>query len=199
MKKQTIKTKKAVFFLLSALIAAAVIIFVIFNVKKADNLFQRQIYPQKYSEYVSAYSKEYNVDEAFVYAIIKCESNFTPDAVSSIGARGLMQLTEDTFDWVKFKLSDDDSINYDMMFDPEVNIKYGVFLISMLTNEFKNETNTLCAYHAGRGITNKWLINAEYSSDGVIVDNIPYADTSSYVLKVLKTFDIYKTIYYSNH
>lgn len=175
---------------------AVLVVFLTKALSRTNNSLQKQIYPQKYSEYIEKYSKEFDVDEAFVYSVIKCESGFNPDAVSSIGARGLMQLTKDTFEWVRMKIGDDESLSYDEMFDAQTNIRYGVFLLSKLKAEFDENSTTLCAYHAGRGITNKWLENPEYSSDGVVVDNIPYADTDTYVKRVLKTLEIYNSLYY---
>ena len=53
----------------------------------------------------------------------------------------------------------------------------------------------LSAYHAGRGITNQWLDNPQYSGDGETLDVIPYADTSQYVDSVLGTYRVYQRLY----
>ena len=45
------------------------------------------------------------------------ESGFNKDAVSSVGARGLMQLMEDAYDWIKYRLDDQRDNTYDDMFD----------------------------------------------------------------------------------
>ncbi|WP_418416973.1 transglycosylase SLT domain-containing protein, partial [Alistipes ihumii] len=39
-----------------------------------------------------------------LFSVIKVESGFNKDAVSSVGARGLMQLMEDAYDWIKYRL-----------------------------------------------------------------------------------------------
>ena len=66
----------------------------------------KTLYPLKYEDYVEVYAKENNLSPAFVYAVIKCESNFDKDAVSSVGATGLMQIMPDTFDWINMKLGE---------------------------------------------------------------------------------------------
>ncbi len=147
-------------------------------------------YPLKYEEYVERYSKEYNVDKYFVYAVIRTESGFKPDAVSNVGARGLMQIMEDTFDWVKFRMGDEDAVYYDM-FNAEKNIQYGSWLLAYLYDEFGSVEVAAAAYHAGRGNVNKWLQDERYSSDGVHLDKIPIKDTAHYVSKITKAMDIY--------
>ena len=51
-------------------------------------------YPKKYQELVEKYSTQYQVDDMLVYSVIRSESRFNPNAVSNIGACGLMQITE---------------------------------------------------------------------------------------------------------
>ena len=72
------------------------VILAIFSIFNIPNKILKQIYKKDYSQYVEKYSKQYNVDEELVYAVIKAESNFNSNAHSSKGAVGLMQLMEDT-------------------------------------------------------------------------------------------------------
>ena len=103
----------------------------------AYGVFLERTYPIRYESYVEQYSREFNVDKYLVYAVIKTESGFRPDAVSNVGARGLMQIMEDTFDWIKFKMGDEDTVYYDM-YDPKTNIRYGCWLLGYLSEEFGN-------------------------------------------------------------
>lgn len=157
-------------------------------------LYLDAAYPLKYEEQVERYSKEYNVDKYFVYAVIRTESGFKPDAVSDVGARGLMQIMEDTFDWVKFRMGDEDTV-YSDMFNPGTNIQYGCWLLGYLYNEFGSVEVAAAAYHAGRGNVNKWLKDERYSSDGVHLDKIPISDTAHYVSKITRARDIYVKLY----
>ena len=105
-----------------------------------------------------------------------------------------MQLTEETFDWVKSRLEPQSDTTYDAMYEPEKNIEYGTYLLHALTEQFGSVNNALCAYHAGWGSATSWLENPEYSTDGEI-HTIPYADTARYVEKVGRTCQIYRELY----
>lgn len=151
-------------------------------------------YPEKYQKIVEKYSKEYNVDKYLVYAVIKQESNFKSDAVSKADARGLMQITQDTFNWLNVKM-DIDKYTYDDLFEPEVNIMYGVFFISYLQERFKEVETIAAAYNAGINVTRRWLKDQRYSDDGISLKNIPYGETANYVERVRHNYDKYKELY----
>ncbi len=180
-------------------LAAAVIIIAVLFIASAAALFgydryMRSTYPIKYEEYVERYSRDNDIDKFLVYAVIKTESGFHPDAVSGVGARGLMQIMEDTFDWIKFRMGDEDTVYYDM-YDPQTNIRYGCYLLGFLCDEFKSIETAMAAYHAGRGKVNEWLSDKEISSDGVHLDTIPISDTAHYVSKITKAMDAYARLY----
>lgn len=157
------------------------------------------VYPQKYAELVERYSRQNQLDPMLVYAVIKCESGFDPDAVSSADAKGLMQLTDDTFAWVQTKDKerdpDEEALPPDRLFDPETNIRYGTLLLSLHKAEFASDRLVLAAYHAGRGIVNKWLTDESYTDDGEDLHTVPYAETNAYIDKVIKTKAIYEKLY----
>ena len=70
-------------------------------------------HPLKYQEYVEQYSREFGIDKYLLYAFIKTESSFEPDAKSSAGAIGLTQITEETFSWLKLKLCPKEEIVFE--------------------------------------------------------------------------------------
>lgn len=189
----TRKRKKSIApFVIIVLVIAALLVGTL--VYMAYNSYIKQNYPIKFENYVEKYSAEFNVDKYLVYAVIKTESGFRQDAVSNVGARGLMQIMEDTFDWIKFKMDDDDAVYYDM-YDPEKNIKYGCWLLGYLYDEFGNVEAVAAAYHAGRGNVNEWLADKRYSLDGEHLDKIPIKDTEYYVHKITKAMDMYLKLY----
>lgn len=152
-------------------------------------------YPIRYQQLVEKYASENNVDKFLIYAIIKTESNFNSDAVSNMGARGLMQIMDETFQWVRFRLGDDEGLSYDAMFDYEQNIRYGCYLVGYLLRYFENEDAAICAYHAGVGNVDSWLSNPDYSADGKSLDTVPTSDTNHYLSKVKNALNIYQTLY----
>lgn len=153
------------------------------------------VYPEKYKSYVERYADENQLDPYFIYAIIKTESNFNPEAVSNVGARGLMQMMEDAFDWVKFRMNSDDGAEYSDMFDPDTSIRYGTYMIGLLYQEYQDEATVIAAYHGGRNTVNQWLKNPDYSKNGKTLDEIPSKTTAHYVYKVMKAYQGYKNLY----
>lgn len=172
------------------------VILGVFGIKFTTEYFYRINYPRGYEETVIKYAREYGVDPDIVWAVIKTESDFEPDATSNVGARGLMQMMEDTFRWIQTKMGDTET-TFDEMYNPEDNIRFGTYLISYLYQEFGRYDTAIAAYHAGRTATAKWLKDANYSSDGISLDAIPSGDTSHYVGKVMKCYDKYQKIYQS--
>ena len=177
------------------LLVVLVILFCVMLFLCSSGTVGRLIFPRKYEAWVEQYAAENGLPEEVVYSIVYCESGFDPNAVSSVGARGLMQLMEPTFDWVKQRLDGEEKADYDDMFDPETNIKYGCRLFGLLLEEFETVPNALCSYHAGWGIAHKWLQDKEISPDGENIENIPYKDTAHYVDKVMRTAEIYRKLY----
>lgn len=157
--------------------------------------YYRAAYPQGYGDMVISQSKESGVSPALVFAVIRTESGFNPDAQSSVSARGLMQITPDTFEWAKYRINDEESISFNDLYDAGTNIRYGSEILRLLLLEFGSEENALCAYHAGWGNAKKWLQNPEYTPDGEQIANIPFGDTRRYVKKVIETKAIYEKLY----
>lgn len=178
-------------FLAAAITVAVVILVVVVLFFLLREPIIEQLYPVEYEQLVKQYAQINDIEPTLVYAVIYTESCFKPEAESNIGARGLMQLTEETFDWVKYRLHDPEELTFDKMYDPETNIRYGTYLLGYLKKEYGSQRNILCAYHAGINIVKKWLANKEYSLNGADLDKIPYKDTAHYVDKVEKAINIY--------
>lgn len=178
------------------LLIVLVIIISFFIINKGMDYYYKSVYPIKYYEYVSKYSKKYSVDINLIYAVIHTESSFKADAKSNLNARGLMQIMDTTFEWAKCRMNEkNDKTTYDDLYDCENNIKYGTYILSLLTEEFDSESSAIAAYHAGRGNVNKWLNDPKKSSDGKKINDIPIVNTKEYVEKVNKTKQVYQSLY----
>lgn len=172
------------------------IVGVIFTAKKIPDIERNFVYPEKYREYVEKYSAENGLDKYFVYAVIKTESNFDPKAVSEAGAVGLMQIMEDAFDWVQYRMGEGcEGEEYSNLYDPEINIKYGTYLLRLLYEEYNCEETAAAAYHTGRGNVNSWLDDKSISPDGKTLENIPSSVTEHYVHKVMTAYEGYTNLY----
>ncbi len=183
--------KRLAVFLLAALVLIAGVCYTL-------TFIRRQIYPKDYSDYIELYSEKYGIDSNLVYAIVHTESGFDSEAVSDLGACGLMQIMPETFEWLGSKSEDLYSLDGEtdeVIFDPETNICYGIYFLSLLMEEFGQEDLVILAYHAGMWRVNQWLGDSELSSDGKTLDSIPYSDTEYYLKKVERTKTVYETLY----
>jgi len=189
LKKTIFNTKK--FLLILITISFSTLIICFFN---NDTSHEQGTLEIKYKDSIDKYCKDYDVDKYLVYAMIKQESNFNSKAVSSAEARGLMQMTEDTFNWLKPMLGES-STTFDELFDPDTNIRYGVFFLSILQKNFSEQNTVVAAYNAGMNITSQWLQDSNYSNDGVTLHTIPYKETANYVIVVDSNYKKYLNLY----
>ncbi len=126
--------------------------------------------PEAYVAFVQGAAAHYQLPEALIWAVMKVESGFNPQAVSDRGAQGLMQLMPTTS--TELGVTDP--------FDPEQNIYGGARLLRKLANRFDGDVVlALSGYHAGGGAVNA-------------AGGIPYDRTSMYVGMVLKAYYAYK-------
>jgi len=120
--------------------------------------------PEEFEPIIDKYARQYGVDKSLVKAVIQAESGYNPNAVSRVGAQGLMQLMPKTAQ--DLKVTD--------CFNPSENIRGGVRYLRFLLDTFKGDvTLALAAYNAGMARV------AQYG--GVP----PYEETRNYVAKVL--------------
>lgn len=159
---------------------------------------ERAQHPLFYADLITQYAAQQRLDPALVAAVILCESSYNPQAQSRYGARGLMQLMEDTAAWIAHNLGEDaNGYTFDMLYDPQTNIRFGTWYLGYLSNRFSgDEKKMICAYHAGQGNVDSWLSNPAYSSDGVTLDVIPTEDTAAYASRVLRARDVYRKYYF---
>lgn len=156
-------------------------------------------YPMLYRDLIETRAAEYNLNAAFVSSIIRNESSFRSDAVSSVGARGLMQLMPETAQWIAHKLNYT-GYTFEMMFDPGSNITFGCWYLRYLSNLFGGDPVCVaCAYHAGQGEIASWLSDPSISPDGttLTVDLLPEGPTRQYAGRVTRDYGIYKAKYFT--
>ena len=159
----------------------------------------KAVYPQRYAELVSKYANEYNVPEDVIYATIKVESSFDPDAVSSAGARGLMQMLPSTFEWLTGNEHLAEHLPSNLLFDPEVSIRYGVYYLKYLYTKFDYKWDVACAaYNGGEGNVAKWLADERYSDGNGNLKAFPdnFDETKNYVKKINSARNMYRELYY---
>ncbi len=156
-----------------------------------------RVLPLKYQDIVEKYAEDYGLEVHLVNGVIFCESRFEPDAVSHADAVGLMQVTEETGWWAAEQMGmDPNTID---LTDPETNIRIGCWYLDWLMDKFDGMTETaLAGYNAGHGNVARWLADEEMSKDGITLEEIPFAETKSYVKKVQLAQLIYSYVYANN-
>lgn len=155
----------------------------------------RSMFPLSYHDIIKSNCERFDVDETLVYAIIHTESGFDPQARSEAGALGLMQIMPETFHWLQSKLEPQSELADDMLFEPEVNIRYGVYLLSILGKQYDCDVLQIAAYHAGMGSVDRWLDENVVSKADCSADDIPSRITGHYVRKVERARLIYRGLY----
>ena len=177
----------AVLFAIIVMCVLAVAIMRIDNSKVAR-------YPVLYTGEILAAAADNSVPAPYIAAIIMAESSYDPNAVSSVGACGLMQIMPDTGVWIAGKF--DEEFSQEALFEPSTSIRYGGWYLGFLMDRYGgNMRCATAAYHAGQGTVDKWLKNPEYSSDGMTLNVIPYDSTNTYVDRVMKYYDYYSLEY----
>ena len=135
-------------------------------------------YTSSYDDLIAAASSRYGIDPSLVKSVIQAESSFRPDAVSSAGAKGLMQLMDGT----ARGLGVTDS------FDPAQNIDAGTRYLSYLLRKYDgNAATALAAYNAGPGTVDRLGLRSNEDVSARLAE-LP-SETQSYIRKVLQAAD----------
>ena len=171
--------------LLSAGIVAGVLLGVVGTLERG---LQELTLPLKHEDVIRQQSREKDVDAALIAAVIYSESKFS-DRTSNAGARGLMQITPAAANEIErhsggttFKLED--------LGDPEINIRYGTFLLDELIERYDGDVAAaLAAYNAGPGNADEW------GGSALRVEEIPFPETRAYVEEVLEKQEAYRDEY----
>ncbi len=166
------------------------------NIKENTALMPKKmaeiIYPRSFKECVQKESAAYKVPEFTIYSMIKAESNYIPEAVSPVGAAGLMQLMPATAAGIAKQLR---ITNYDLK-DPCTSIKFGTNYIAWLSKMYKGEIEYIVsAYNAGPGNVNNWIERFKSQNMDYFAEFTPFAETRGYIYRTIKFSIQYKSIY----
>lgn len=157
---------------------------------------EQALYPRKYDALVTQWAAEYDLDPLLVDAFIRTESGFDPDATSSVDARGLMQMTEETFLWLRSKIAADEGLTFGDLYDPAVSIRFGCYYLHLCLERYNGDVATAAAaYHSGWGTVDTLLQMEEHSADGVTLKGFPYSQMHHYVEKITACYGVYQRLY----
>lgn len=157
----------------------------------AFSLVEKSRYPLLFCDEIVATADNYGLERELLFAFVRTESGFEAGAVSGKGAVGLMQILPSTGEFIAKKRG----ITEFDLFDETTNLDFGAYYIRYLTERFNGLTEVAAAYNAGEGTVKVWLKNAEYSTDGITLNKIPYSETERYVEKIYKSLKRYRKLY----
>lgn len=150
------------------------------------------LYPRPFRAQVKAACEAYSVEDALVWAVMRQESSFRPDARSHAGATGLMQLMPGT---AKGEAKRAGLEKYDLL-DVNDNIRLGTSHLAWLGRSFPRVEWVMAAYNAGSGNARKWLKNG---GEGLPLDRwieaVKFDETCGYVQRVSANLRIYRMLY----
>lgn len=173
----------------AGVVAAGIVAGVLLGlVGTVDRAIQELTLPLHHEDVILQQSHEKDVDAALIAAVIYSESKFS-DRTSSAGARGLMQITPDAANEIE-RLSGGTTFKLKDLGDPEINIRYGTYLLRELLERYDGDVvAALAAYNAGPGNVDKW------GGSDLSVEGIRFPETRAYVEEVLDKQRAYRETY----
>jgi soluble lytic murein transglycosylase len=142
------------------------------------------LYPRPFNREVDKAAKLVDLPRELIYGVMRQESLYRADAVSSAGARGLLQLLLETARRTA-KVWDRPRPTAEGLLEPSVNITLGAAHLRDLVDRFNGQTIVaLAGYNAGPNAARRWLPSEAIESD-VWIENIPYNETRNYVQRIL--------------
>lgn len=149
-------------------------------------------FPLPYRNTVILNAKKYQIPAVFIYAIIRQESTFRDDVVSSAGAHGLMQVMPATAKMV----AKQESIPYsdkNQLFSASKNITIGAAYLQQLAKRFNNHPVLMAAaYNAGPKQAFNWMKNNPSTQIDIWIETLPWHETRNYLKNVIAFYAVYQ-------
>lgn len=150
------------------------------------------LFPSPHQTSVAEHSQTHHVAPALIYAVMRQESGFQVDALSSAGARGLMQIIDPTARRIASELGR--PFDASQLEVAHYNIEYGAFYLNKLQTHFRHPALVAAAYNAGPDAAARWYAAGRALPLEAFIARIPYDETRSYVQRVLENLVAYQTL-----
>lgn len=161
----------------------------------APRRFWELAFPFPYRSSIEHHARRHGLDPLLVAALIRQESEFDPDAVSSAGAIGLMQVMPATGRQLgrTLKLG---PVSRQSLHRPATNLAIGTYYLARLLERHQGKVEAaLAAYNAGPTRVPVWLGWGEYREPAEFIETIPLAQTRDYVQIILRNLEMYRWLY----
>ena len=144
-----------------------------------------QLYPKPFADKINRAADEAQLPQNLVFGLIRQESRFISLALSSAGARGLMQVMPSTARWVA-KQTGLKGYSNSKISDIDTNLFLGTqYLRLVRENVSPNVTLATASYNAGPSKAAAWRSTLTKEVEGALfAETIPYSETRDYVMRV---------------
>lgn len=147
-------------------------------------------YPTPYRDMMKEYARDNELDEAWVYGLIRQESRFISYARSGVGASGLMQVMPATAKWIAKRLGEK-SFKPAAINQLETNIRFGTHYLRYSLDRMDGQAlMATAAYNAGPSRPKRWIA-AQPLEGAIYAETIPFTETRDYVKKVMSNAYFY--------
>lgn len=151
-------------------------------------------YPRPYPDMVHAVAAEFDVDPLLIWAVMREESRYDPDALSQARARGLMQVIPATQDWIAEALGEVQAPGD--AYIPDTSIRMSAWLLRFLIDYFDGDIElAVLAYNGGAGSVDSWLADPDVENRDDLLRWIGYSETRLYLKRVALSYEVYRTLY----
>lgn len=151
-------------------------------------------YPRAYDRVVEKFSRQFQTPRELIWSIMRAETIYRPDAISPVGARGLMQIMPRT--GRKIASLGGEDVEVEDLLKPPVSIKYGSQYLQRLSKKFRGSVPLVAAaYNGGPHRVQAWMNYFGGLEMDEFIEHIPFMETRNYVKKVSKYYAIYNLIY----
>ncbi len=148
-----------------------------------DRAVQELALPLRHEDVIRQQAADKELDPALIAGVIYTESRFR-DQTSHAGARGLMQITPQTAQYIATKSGGTEFEQGDLA-SPQINIAYGSWYLRYLLDRYDGSTTlALAAYNGGEGNVDRWLAQAAAEDRRLRVRDMPFGETRAYVSRV---------------
>ncbi len=153
------------------------------------------LYPVDFLSIIVRESRRQNLDPYWILSLIRQESAYDPNAISSANAHGLMQLLPGTARMVARQMKMGRP-GLARLHDPKLNVRLGTHHFADLLNRCNGQMEmALASYNAGPERVQEWMKEGSYEDDAEFVETIPFSETRNYVKVISRGYWFYQALY----
>lgn len=159
---------------------------------KQTPLYWQAIYPFPYTQLITSWAQERQLNPLLVTGLVRQESRFQPKIESVVGAVGLMQVMPETAEWIGEQTGKN---NYSLTV-PADNVEFGTWFLDFTHEQFDdNSLFAVASYNAGPASVDGWIERGGFANADEFVEMIPYPETKGYIDSVFGGYWNYLRLY----